>query len=147
MYLALKKNKNRSYLYLLEGVYDKAKGRSTNRVVRSFGAYEKLPKKIREQYEDQKSRKELERKLIREQREDSLRKAIQTLPEESLENLSNNFNRSGALRYGHLCLKPIWEKQMGLKYKIDYLQKQTTQIRSWRMNDLLFYRKFTKCIS
>lgn len=139
MYLALKKNKNRSYLYLLEGVYDKAKGRSTNRVVRSFGAYDKLPKKIREQYEDQKSRKELERKLIREQREDSLRKAIQTLPEESLENLSNNFNRSGALRYGHLCLKPIWEKQMGLKYKIDYLQKQTTQIRSWRMNDLLFY--------
>lgn len=51
----------------------------------------------------------------------------------------SNFNRLFPLNYGHLALKPLWEKDLGLKYKIEYLQKSSTEIKTWRLNDLLFY--------
>ncbi len=51
----------------------------------------------------------------------------------------SRFNRALLLRYGHLLVKNIWQDELGLTYKIDYLQKNKTDISTWRLNDLLFY--------
>lgn len=46
---------------------------------------------------------------------------------------------SPALHYGHLAFRGIWEHDLKMKYKIDYLQKASTKITTWKLSDLLFY--------
>lgn len=63
---------------------------------------------------------------------DTVAKLMRHLPDKQ-------FQSALPLNYGHLALKPLWEKDLGLKYKIEYLQKSSTEIKTWRLNDLLFY--------
>lgn len=60
---------------------------------------------------------------------------------------SAHFNKALALHYGHLALKGIWERELDLRYKLNYLQKRYTKIESWSLNDLLFYLCSLKVIS
>ncbi|MGN1209244.1 MAG: transposase [Duodenibacillus sp.] len=49
------------------------------------------------------------------------------------------FNEAISLHFGHLLLKNFWAHDLGLGYKIGYLQKTQTDITAWSLNDLLFY--------
>ena len=50
-----------------------------------------------------------------------------------------HFNKSLGLHYGHLALRKIWEQELNLRYKIDYLQQRYENITTWRLADVIFY--------
>lgn len=140
MYLSVRKSAGVPYLYLIESVRVPGKKHPQKKIIKNYGRYDKLSDEVRKNYEDAKKRKLLERQLIAEHRAASLHNAtvqMQKAPAETEK--SSHFNRALTLCYGHLALKGIWENDLGLKYKINYLQNHQTEIKSWQLNDLLFY--------
>lgn len=138
MFLALRKIRGHRYLYLLETIPAKKKGSYTNRIVKNLGNFDKLPEEVRNAFLDKKAKRELAKSFELQLREKDINSAVKTVST-AAPGQPSNFNRLFPLNYGHLALKPLWEKELGLKYKIEYLQKSTTEIRTWRLNDLLFY--------
>ena len=140
MFLSIRKIRNQCYLYLLETVPGKKKGTHTNRIVKNLGNFDKLPEEVRNAYLDKKAKQELARSFELKLREKDISSAVETVAKtDAAPAQISNFNRLFPLNYGHLALKPLWEKDLGLKYKIEYLQKTSTEIKTWRLNDLLFY--------
>lgn len=148
MFLTTKVSHGTRYLYLMESIHVKGKRNPKKKVIQNFGPYDKLSDEIRQQYEDAKAKKELQQRLEQQVRMDLLGSAVsQKDSGPAIEGQgSGNFNRALPLCYGHLAVKNIWEKELGLKYKIDYLQANKTEIQSWQLNDLLFYLTFLKVI-
>ena len=140
MFLSIRKIRNQRYLYLLETVPGKKKGTHTNRIVKNLGNFDKLPEEVRNAYLDKKAKRELAKSFELKLREKDISSAVDTVAKtDAAPTRISNFNRLFPLNYGHLALKPLWEKDLGLKYKIEYLQKSSTEIKTWRLNDLLFY--------
>lgn len=140
MFLSIRKIRNQRYLYLLETVPGKKKGTHTNRIVKNLGNFDKLPEEVRNAYLDKKAKRELAKSFELKLREKDISSAVDTVAKTNAAPAqTSNFNRLFPLNYGHLALKPLWEKALGLKYKIEYLQKSSTEIKTWRLNDLLFY--------
>ena len=155
MYLIIKKSHGYRYLLLIEETYV-AGSSSKKKVVRNFGNYDKLPDDIKKQYEDPKLRKALALKYEQETRLEDINKSLQNTREVSAvigtdavktTSIPYPINHAFALRYGHLALKQIWEHELGLKYKINYLQKKQTDINTWLLNDLLFYLASSRLIN
>lgn len=146
MYFVKRKIGNNIYVYLVEGVYNREKKTVTNRTVKSYGRYDKLPEDFKKTLDNEEAKRELANRLTQQKRDFDIAevtKAIQerqacTTPEQNDLALIN-FNRTFALHYGHLALKRIWEEELGLKYKIGYLQDHKTDVKTWEINDLLFY--------
>lgn len=136
MFLAARVVHGRRYLYLMKSTYNKETKKSSNSIVVNYGPFDKVPEYIRKAYDDKQQRRKLAQELESQIRSQDFEKASQVIHELDQ---PNHFNRSYALRYGHLPLKTIWEKELGLKYKLDYLQKTHTAIEAWRLNDLAFY--------
>lgn len=135
-----------TYVYLVEGVYNKKTKTVTNRTVKSYGRYDKLPQDFKQTLDDREARRELAKKLAQQKRDLEIEEATKTLQKRQASNHPvlkdpslKNFNRTFALNYGHLALKKIWEDDLDLKYKIDYIQDHKTEVKNWRINDLLFY--------
>lgn len=141
MFFALKTRGAHQYLQLVESVHVKGKKYPQKRVVKNLGRFDKLPAEILQQYQDEKKRKALADKLAHDTRLQTLTKASKAVSDaQNEENQPTpHFNRAFALRYGHLALKGIWDRDLGLRYKLDYIQKTRTNITAWRLNDLLFY--------
>ncbi len=47
-------------------------------------------------------------------------------------------NKAHLLEYGNYILKPLHDS-LNLKYYLDYIQKTTTKITSYKLSDVLFY--------
>ena len=140
MFLSVRKIRNQRYLYLLETVPGKKQGTHTNRIVKNLGNFDKLPEEVRNAYLDKKAKQALAKSFELQLREKDISSAVSSVAKtDAVPAPRSNFNRLFPLNYGHLALKPLWEKDLGLKYKIEYLQKSSTEIKSWRLNDLLFY--------
>lgn len=146
MFLTKKMCRGKSYLYLMETVPKRGKKPARQKVVHSYGPWDEVPEDIRQQYENHDERKALARKLEHE----TLVKASQgsklSQAVADANGDSDHFNKTYALRYGHLALRDIWNREMGMRYKVDYLQGSTTKITSWRINDLMFYLCATKLL-
>ena len=150
MYLTVRNTRGNRYLLLMESVHVPGKRAPNKRVIKNFGNYDKLPEEIRRQYEDAKAKKELAKRLEQQARNSALSDALHADSQVNQPDVavsSGNFNRAHALCYGHLALKDIWDKELGLKYKLNYLQKTETAITEWSLNDLLFYLCASKVIS
>ena len=140
MFLSVRRIRNQRYLYLLETVPGKKQGTHTNRIVKNLGNFDKLPEEVRNAYLDKKAKQALAKSFELQLREKDISSAVSSVAKtDAVPAPRSNFNRLFPLNYGHLALKPLWEKDLGLKYKIEYLQKSSTEIKSWRLNDLLFY--------
>ena len=140
MFLSVRKIRNQRYLYLLETVPGKKQGTHTNRIVKNLGNFDKLPEEVRNAYLDKKAKQALAKSFELQLREKDISSAVSSVAKtDAVPAPRSNFNRLFPLNSGHLALKPLWEKDLGLKYKIEYLQKSSTEIKSWRLNDLLFY--------
>ena len=140
MYLTVRNTRGNRYLLLMESVHVPGKRAPNKRVIKNFGNYDKLPEEIRRQYEDAKAKKELAKRLEQQARNSALSDALHADSQVNHPDVavsSGNFNRAHALCYGHLALKDIWDKELGLKYKLNYLQKTETAITEWSLNDLL----------
>ena len=159
MYLRLKTNRGRKYLLMMESVHDPETGKCVKRVVKSYGRYENLPEEVRRAFEDERARKQLTAELERdclnarltmaaEAAEAAVKAAdVAKVDDDGLEcDDTPRLNGAFELHYGHLALKPIWEMELGLKYKISYLQQAYTEIEEWSLNDLLFYLASVKIV-
>lgn len=157
MYFKIKNNHGRRYLVLVESFRNPDTGKVVKREVKSFGRFETLPEEIRQAYEQRHVRKELAEVLAREAIDKKLSKAAKIALKKAGEVDSDvaqleedntlEFRGKYDLQFGHLALKPLWEKELGLKYKINYLQKAYTDIDSWSLNDLLFYLTSIKILN
>lgn len=154
MYLTLRTFHGKKYLYMMESIHVAGKRNPKKRTVKSYGLYDNVSEDIRKAFEDSRAKKELERKLEHEMRMAELNNAHYTLEREKILNdgvvpssTDTNFNKAQALRYGHLPLKRIWDRDLNLRYKLKYLQEHHTDIESWSINDLLFYLCALKIIA
>ena len=160
MYFKIKNRQGIKYLVMVESFRDPETGKVAKREVKSFGRFDQLPEEIRQAYEQRNVRKELAAVLAREATDKKLSKAANIAFKRAgtfgkddavIEGLVDDdelqFNGKYDLQFGHLALKPFWENELGLKYKINYLQKAYTDIDSWSLNDLLFYLTFIKIIN
>ena len=147
MFLTLKTDRGKRYLYLMESIHVKGKRNCEKRIVKNYGRWEEVPEEIRRQYEDAQARKALTKQLESQARAEEFQKAQQMLstPQSSpVAGEANPLNKGIALNYGHLPYRSIWERTLGMKYKIGYLQKSKTDITTWQLNDLLYYLCSTK---
>lgn len=137
-------------MYLVEAVYNRETKIVTNRTVKSYGRYDKLPPDFKKTLDDKQARRELANKLAQQKRDLEIAEATRKLqerpptnnPEQALK--FKNFNRTFALHYGHLALKKTWEDDLDLKRKINYIQENKTDVKGWSINDLLFLFMFVK---
>ena len=151
MFLSRKKVNGIHHLLLMESVYVKEK-RSSKKVTREdYGPYEEAPEELRRKFEDAKARRELAKQLAQEKRATAVQTAMgmktPATEEAPADAAATHFNKALALHYGHIALRRIWDRELGLRYKLDYLQKTASEIKSWRVNDLLFYLCATKVLS
>lgn len=145
MYFVKRTIGKNTYVYLVEAVYNRETKIVTNRTVKSYGRYDKLPPDFKKTLDDKQARRELANKLSQQKRDLEIAEATRKLqerpptnnPEQNLK--FKNFNRTFALHYGHLALKKTWEDDLDLKYKINYIQDNKTDVKGWSINDLLFY--------
>lgn len=148
MYLTIKKCRGYRYLQLMESIHVKGQRNCVKRLVKNYGRYEDAPEDVRKAYEDKKARKALTKRLESEVRAQELQQAQTAIQlqevKEPVAGEANPFNKGVALNYGHLALREIWERELNLKYRINYLQKTKTDIFNWQLNDLLFYLCATK---
>ena len=150
MYLTKKKNNGIDYLYLMESVHVPGKRYCKKVLIKSYGRWDKLDEATKRKYLDPKTKKELEKKLEQERRLNELTQAERFIEVQSSDISSeqnSNFNKAQALCYGHVPLKMIWDKELGLKKKIDNLQSYHTEISNWSLNDVIFYLCSLKVIS
>lgn len=147
MYLSLTKTKGQKYLYLVESVHVPGKG-SVRKIVQKYGRWDKLPEEMRKQYEDQKSRKLLEKQLEAQYRQESMAGAMEVVNKlikqgEADSADGDNSNLEGLeiplLYYGHLALRSLWDNELDIKTCVYNLQRNTTAVEDWSFNDLLFY--------
>ena len=136
MFLMKRGPKGNEYLYLTENSRDE-NGKRVKKTVKSFGKISSIPKDeleaIYAQYQQPLRERKLAQKLIQ---ENSLRELVESVRVDS-EN-KTNFNKVPLLHYGHLILKPIWDK-LGLNYKLWYLQDRHTEVKAYSLSKLLFY--------
>ena len=136
MFLMKRGPKGKEYLYLVEYGHDKT-GKRIKTTVKSFGKISSIPKEelnaIYAQYQQPVQERKLAQKIVHEK---SLRELVESVTVDS-EN-KTNFNKVPLLHYGHLILKPIWDK-LGLNYKLRYLQNKHTKVEAYSLSKLLFY--------
>ena len=136
--------KGKEYLYLVEYGHDKT-GKRIKTTVKSFGKISSIPKEelnaIYAQYQQPVQERKLAQKIVHEK---SLRELVESVTVDS-EN-KTNFNKVPLLHYGHLILKPIWDK-LGLNYKLRYLQDKHTKVEAYSLSKLLFYFVAHKILS
>ncbi|MCI6200498.1 MAG: transposase, partial [Proteobacteria bacterium] len=136
--------KGKEYLYLVEYGHDKT-GKRIKTTVKSFGKISSIPKEelnaIYAQYQQPVQERKLAQKIVHEK---SLRELVESVTVDS-EN-KTNFNKVPLLHYGHLILKPIWDK-LGLNYKLRYLQNKHTKVEAYSLSKLLFYFVAHKILS
>ena len=136
MFLMKRGPKGKEYLYLVEYGHDKT-GKRIKTTVKSFGKISSIPKEelnaIYAQYQQPVQERKLAQKIVHEK---SLRELVESVTVDS-EN-KTNFNKVPLLHYGHLILKPIWDK-LGLNYKLRYLQDKHTKVEAYSLSKLLFY--------
>ena len=142
MYFLKKQTGKYSYVFLVESVYLKDGKKSTTRTIKNYGRYDKLPPDFRKKLDDAKAQRELAKAIERDIRAQELEHLAELMAKRAVKpefQSHENFNRAFALNYGHLALKPIWDNELNLQYKVEYLQKKKTKVKGWKINDLLFY--------
>ena len=144
MFLMKRGPKGKEYLYLAENTRDK-QGKLVKRTIKSFGKISSLSTEelnaIYAQYRQPLLERKLAQKVIQ---ENSLRELVKSVKVDA-EN-KTNFNKVPLLHYGHLILKPIWDK-LGLNYKLWYLQDRHTEVKAYSLSKLLFYFVAHKILS
>lgn len=120
MYLAKRKQGNHTYLHLFKSTRVGKKVKRT--FIKSFGRLDQLSeselKAIYAEYSKSDVDEAAERREnLRDLRENAERAEAETSP--------GPLNVVPLFRYGHLVLKPLWERVLGLRAKCDYEQTKT----------------------
>jgi len=136
MFLLKRPKSSGTYLYLAENYTDQ-NGKRQKRILKRFGNIDKIPAATLEKLYEQYQKPARERKLDFKIKQEEALKSLDLLTGEN-RNSNPNFNKLPLLHYGHLLLKPVWD-QLGLSYKLSYLQRHDTKISAYSLSDILFY--------
>lgn len=146
MYLGYRKLNGTRYMALLRSVRIPGSGHSQTKVVCRFWKETEVPAPVRKLMADEARRVSLAQRLSSmapEEMEEAVLQAASQSGEKPVPELPvrdrTAFNRMPVLHYGHLALKGIWDKELKLRPRIDYLQKRDTEVTQWKLSDLLFY--------
>lgn len=153
MYLGYRKMNGTRYLALLRSVRNPHSGSKETRVVQRFWKEDDVPPSVRALMQDSARKASMAQRLASASPESMeamlLQAASQSEPAPAPllpAGDSPAFNRIPVLHYGHLALKGLWDKELKLRPRIDYLQKRNTEITAWKLSDLLFYLAARKVI-
>ena len=135
MYLSKRKNGNHYYLSLVKSV--RVNGQVYKKTVKQFGRIDLLDPQFVKELEEQYAKQKLSKQLTAQKQRDDAVKAVQKLQQSAPDD--SHFNKAPLLRYGHLPLKTLWEKVLGLKYKLDRLQDKESDITAYKINAIAFY--------
>lgn len=114
------KNKQNVYVKLVEGYREN--GKVKNRVIKNFGRLDDMLAKDPLALDKLKEKYKQERETKRLNSSEQRAAELQTVLSSSCSDL-NSTRPLLALRYGHLILKQIWDEDLGLTAKVNYLQK------------------------
>ena len=153
MYLSSKQYCGTKCLCLIKSTYRAGK-HPLKTVVKCFMPMDSIPDVLKTILANKEDKARLARMLEavdKSQMEGLLQEVIArgtVMPEgdDDLEEEVQGFNSWPVLKYGHLAAWPVWNKILGLKYRIDYLQNKTTGVTAWQLNDLLFYLAAAKML-
>ena len=110
MFLMKRGPAEKQYLYLVDNEKDE-NGKLRKKTVKSFGKISDIPadklEEIYRQYQQPVAERKLAQKIIR---EESLKELMESVSADTDDTSSPNFNKLPLLHYGHLILKPIWDK-------------------------------------
>ncbi len=132
------KNKQNVYVKLVEAYRDK-KGRKRTRIVENFGRIEDVTKNNPNAVEELKAKYADERRTKKEATVEARMKSIKETLAISAESGKKKSSECPAplLHYGHYLLKEIWDEDLGLSKKIDYLQKSSGSRVTFKFNDVI----------
>ena len=154
MYLGKKLNNGTHYLCLLTSERVPGKQYPRVKVIHNFGKLDTIALATKERLENKELRTQLSTDVSKDILNGNVDAAVQkvvmgewkpTNPSTSYQS-PLNFNKLPFLHYGHLLLRPIWDDIFRLKYKLDYIKKNKSNIRSWDLNSLLFYFATSKVL-
>ncbi len=132
------KNKQNVYVKLVEAYRDK-KGRKKTRIVENFGRIEDVTKDNPNAVEELKAKyadkRETKKKATLEARMKSVEETLAITPESGKRKSSET--PAPLLHYGHYLLRELWDEDLGLSKKIDYLQKSSGSRVTFKFNDVI----------
>ena len=154
MYLGFKKFNHIRYLCLLESYRATDKTYPQKRVIQRFFKEELISPELKTLLADKdwkasaaermQNLSEGERIALFEQEVSG--GAVTITPPPATEVITN-FNKMPLLHYGHLLFKHTWDYSLGLRNKLNYMQKKLSKVQSWDLTDLLFYLSVRKILN
>lgn len=144
MFLSKKLKNGVPHLMLIQSTHVPGKKYPKKTVKKDYGPYDQAPEELRKKYESDKAKKAVNKQLTQEKNNHELLIALRKATADNSQDggdkpQSNHFNKSLPLTYGHLAFKGIWEDDLSMSYKLNYLQKNHTNVTAWKLDDLLFY--------
>lgn len=149
MHLAIRnrntKTGKRQYVTLETSYRDQATGKPRVKVVETLGWADEIePERLealKQKYSSEKS--------ARQRKQSQQHRVAQTADKILKYKLTDHiFDRyAPKLRYGHLLIKRLWEREYGLDAKFDYEQENNTSVSAYSLNDVAFYYTAMKLIS
>ena len=143
MYVSKFGKGNNVYVRVMESYRD-SKGKPRSRVVKNLGRYADLVKddpeafnKLRQQYGEARQQK---KEALAQTRLDEVNRLLSCEQKNSI-----STEPLALLNYGHYVLKRIWEDDLALDRKIDYLQKTQTKAK-YSLNAAISYLSFMKVL-
>ncbi len=132
------KNKQNVYVKLVEA-YRNKKGKKRTRIIKNFGRIEDVTKddpnaveKLKAQYSEER---EVKKKATTETWKQSVHEAL-AVSADSEKGTSTDCP-APLLHYGHYILREIWDEDLSLSKKIDYLQKSSESRVTFKFNDVI----------
>ena len=155
MFLKLNKQRTKTYLQIAESFNRPGKSPGS-RTVKGLGDFYQYSVEVQNAYHDKEKRRLLLEALVAKYLPERLHevepngdfKAVLTDDGRLVmeRRVKQECRRVFAKRYGHLVAKAIWDTEFNLRYKLNYLQKTTTNIGSYSLNDLLFFLAISKLL-
>ncbi len=144
VYVTTKSSCGRKYLNVIEVTYGKDNKRH-QRVIKSFGRYETALQKDPQIIE--KIKKEYHCTSTIDRATNAVMEISNKISSEDLASVNVNQSSFGIrLVYGIRALYPIWDKDLKLNYKLNYLQENNSSYQG-KLSDIAFYLTALKLIN
>ena len=153
MFLGTRKSNGEHYLCLLQSYRVPGKPYPRTKVIYNFGKLSYVSGQTKEWLANKELRAQLAEAVTLDIEaglyEEANRKVVlgKWSVNNSQKNNFTNFNKLPRLHYGHITFKKMWDYEFNLKYKFNYIQKNSTTITSWNISDLIFYLSTSKILN
>lgn len=148
MFITVKRAGGVDRVYLAESYREE--GKMKQRIIKSFGRKDQMTPEEFEQLKDIYSNTKAKLAANRKAKHDEVIAVIR----DTKRMMEDNNETSSIdeplpvprLRYGHLLLHRLWDCDLRLNYKLDYMQDQLSKISSYKISNVAFYLSALKLL-